>query len=389
MTTLPTDGIVRVSEEDPHRHEAFLPAPTPQAHAANLVPLPDGELGCAWFGGTQEGLSDINVWFSRIGADGAWTAPTQVSSDPDRSEQNPVLFPTPGGELWLLYTAQYAGNQDTAEVRLRVSTDAGRTWGPVRTLVPASSTGGVFVRQPIVVLPSGRWLLPVFHCVRPAEGDWRGDEDTSAVLVSDDNGATWTHRPVPDSTGCVHMNIVPLRDGTLLALFRRRQADVIHQSRSTDGEHWSAPVPTDLPNNNSSIQARTLHDGRVALVFNASSAADATDRRVSLYDEIADDGRTSTNAAAQAPPPGAAFWGAPRAPLTLALSSDKGRTWPVRRDLEVGDGYCMTNNSRDGLNRELSYPSITQTADGWLHIAFTYFRQAIKYLRLSPDWARA
>ena len=56
------------------------------------------------------------------------------------------------------------------------------------------------------------------------------------------------------------------------------------------------------------------------------------------------------------------------------------------RDLEVGDGYCMTNNSRDGLNREFSYPSIRQGDDGSLHIAFTYFRQAIKYVHVDLDW---
>jgi predicted neuraminidase len=46
----------------------------------------------------------------------------------------------------------------------------------------------------------------------------------------------------------------------------------------------------------------------------------------------------------------------------------------------------MTNNSKDKLNRELSYPSIAQTPDGDLHIAFTYFRQAIKYVRVGAGW---
>ena len=95
-------------------------------------------------------------------------------------------------------------------------------------------------------------------------------------------------------------------------------------------------------------------------------------------------------ALAPAAPPAtgrSAFWGAPRAPMTLAISADEGRTWPMRRDLEVGDGYCMTNNSKDRLNREFSYPSICQTADGLLHITYTYWRQAIKYVRVATDWA--
>jgi predicted neuraminidase len=383
VTELITDGVLR--EVEPNRRETYLSAGTAQSHAANLMPLPSGELGCAWFAGTQEGLSDINVWFARLDAEGRWSEPVQVSADPERSEQNPVLFATPGGELWLLYTAQISGNQDTAEVRLVVSRDVGRSWSAPRTLVPASDTGGVFVRQPVVVLESGRWLLPVFHCVRPESGRWRGDEDTSAVLVSDDEGATWSHHEVPGSTGCVHMNVVPLAEGGLLALFRRRQADAIFASRSTDGITWSEPEPTELPSNNSSIQVTALRDGRLALAYNHSSAADATERRASLYDEIDGDSITEPGAAHQQPP-GTAFWGAPRAPLTVALSADGGRSWPVRRDVEVGDGYCLTNNSRDGLNRELSYPSITQTDDGDLHVAFTYFRRAIKHVRVSPTW---
>ena len=67
----------------------------------------------------------------------------------------------------------------------------------------------------------------------------------------------------------------------------------------------------------------------------------------------------------------------------LALTSDGGRTWPVRHEIETGDGYCMTNNSTDRKNRELSYPSVHQAPDGTLHIAFTYHRQAIKHVAVT------
>jgi predicted neuraminidase len=74
--------------------------------------------------------------------------------------------------------------------------------------------------------------------------------------------------------------------------------------------------------------------------------------------------------------------------MTLAISDDGGLTWPLRRDLETGDGYCITNNSRDGLNREYSYPSIVGSDGDVLHIAFTRFRQAIEYVRVAPAWVR-
>lgn len=370
---------------DSARLEAFIPTPCVQNHAAFLLPLPGGDMGCVWFGGTQEGVPDISVHFSRLvaGAD-RWSTAERLSDDPTRSEQNPLLFNAPDGKLWLLWTAQVSGNQDTAIIRRRISTDGGRSWGPIETLLGEQPGFGTFIRSPIVVLDNGDWLLPIWRCTKPPAGAWTGDLDTSSVMISSDAGATWTEHAVPGSTGCVHMSIVDLRDGTLVAFYRSRWADSIYVARSSDGgRSWSAPVPTELPNNNSSVMATRLADGRLAMVYNHASAADATGRRLSLYDDIGGD-----DLAPAAPSSGrSAFWGAPRAPMTLALSADQGRTWPVRRNLETGDGYCLTNNSKDRLNREFSYPALCQTPDGALHIAYTYWRQAIKYVRVAPDWA--
>ncbi len=375
--------VIAAAPGDPARQEAFIPTPCVQNHAAFLAMLPGGGLGCVWFGGTQEGVPDIAVRFSRLAPGAARWSPAQcLSDDPTRSEQNPLLFTAPGGALWLLWTAQIAGNQDTAIVRRRISRDGGRSWGAIETLFDRKPGFGTFIRQPIVVTAVGDWLLPVWRCTTPPLGPWTGDLDTSAVMRSADGGAHWAEHAVPGSQGCVHMAILDLQDGTLLALFRSRWADWIHASRSSDGgRSWSAPHATALRNNNSSIAATRLANGHIALVFNDSSAAEATGRRLSLYDDIGGEAP---------PPPGprSAFWGAPRAPLTLAISADGGRSWPWRRNLETGDGYCMTNNSQQRLNREFSYPSILQTPDGTLHIAYTYWRQAIKYVALVEDWVR-
>jgi predicted neuraminidase len=371
------DGVLRSRAGRPGEREAFLPSPSPQNHAANLMTLGDGALGCVWFGGTQEGMADISVHMARLepGAE-SWSEAVRLVDDPTRSEQNPILFPTPSDELWLLYTSQKSGNQDTAIVRRRVSRDHGRTWSEPDTMI---ADPGTFVRQPVQVGANGDWLLGAFLCRTPAGVKWTGDDDIAAVRISSDQGRSWRSVEIPESLGCVHTNVVDAGGGELAALFRSRWADFIHASRSTDGgKSWSPPRPTALPNNNSSIQATRLADGRLCIAYNHSSAADATDRRLSLYDEIEDeDGAVSTPQPARAR---TAFWGAPRAPMSLAFSDDGGRSWGGRIDIETGDGWCLTNNSRDRSNRELSYPSVHQTPDGRLHVAFTYHRQAIKHV---------
>ena len=381
------DGKVKDVEMDVRHLEAYLPSSCVQNHAANLLPLDNGDLLCVWFGGTQEGMSDIHIHFSRLNKGTTeWTKAVQVSDDPVCSEQNPVLFPTPDGKIWLMYTAQKFGNQDTAIVKYRISEDNGYTWGPIEILFDQP---GTFIRQPMIILDNGEWLLPVFYCHTNPGEKWVGHYDTSAVKISQDQGRTWTEYEVPNSRGCVHMNVEKIANGKLIALFRSRWADHIYISHSEDnGRTWTEPIPTELPNNNSSIQFVKLHDGDLALVFNHLNAEDCKERRTSLYDDIEEDGEAHEAKLKDLSEieGKTAFWGAPRAPLTVALSQDNGKTWPFKRNLEIGDGYAMTNNSKDGLNREYSYPTIKQDQAGNIHIAYTYFRQTIKYVSVSKEW---
>ena len=368
--------------------EQFIPCTTPQAHASNLLLLPNGELLCAWFGGTQEGIPDISIYLSRREStptnvsDETWSTPSKITDDSTRSEQNPVLFLTPDGdELWIIYTSQDGGNQDTAIVKKQVSRDNGHTWSPPTILIDSP---GTFIRQPMVVLKDGRWVLPVFHC-RVEEGyKWIGNDDISAVQVSSNGGKTWDKTIVPESYGCVHMKICALTDGTYLGLFRSRWADNVYLSESENGIDWSPPRPTSLPNPNAGICGEVFPSGRIMLVYNHSSALDSKERRTGLYDDIESEEDTRGNQPTKHGK--SAFWGAPRAPICVAVSDDGGATWKSSL-LEGGDGYCMTNDSKSKVNRELSYPSCVLDVDGQTaHIAYTYFRQKIKYVRVSEDF---
>lgn len=369
------DGMMR--QVNAGRWDAFIPSPSPQNHAVFLARLPDGDLAGVWFGGTMEGMPDISIHMSTLDeAARRWRPATVLVDDRGRSEQNPLLSNAPGGKVWLLYTSQISGNQDTSVVRRRVSDNGGRTFGPAETMI---ADAGTFIRQPVVTLANGDLLLPVFKCRAVPGEKWTGRNDNAGVYRSSDGGGSWSYTEVPGSDGCVHMNIVPAGGDRLVAFYRSRWADFIHRTESADGgKTWRVPVPTTLPNNNSSIQCIRLEDDRLALVYNHSSAANATGRRASLYDEI----EGSEPQVGQSTSGRQAFWGAPRAPLSLAFSDDNGLTWVNRLDIDTSDGFCLSNDSVARANRELSYPVLLEGPDGTLDIAFTWFRQGIKHVRI-------
>ena len=375
------DGTLHALSTPYKREECLLPPATQQCHASNLCFLRNGDLLCAWFGGSQEGKPDISIYMSRLRKGSkSWTDAVKMTEDSTRSEQNPVIFQTPSDEIWLLYTSQISGNQDSAVVKKRVSEDGGATWD-IPTVV--FNEPGTFIRQPLIILENGVWLIPIFKCRTEPGERWVGNDDVSCVKTSRDQGETWTEIEVPNSFGCVHMEVQQLQDKSYMAMFRSRWADNIYISFSRDGLTWAAPQPTSLPNPNAGICFDVLASGRIVVIYNHSSRANAVGRREGLYDDIGEAGDQRQNQGSKHAGK-EAFWGAPRAPLCIGWSSDLGKTW-LHRVLEDGDGYCMTNNSEEKLNRELSYPSMVVGKDGVIHVAYTFWRQRIKYLRVTED----
>ncbi len=351
------------------RKIAVLPSPMVQNHAAFLMRDNADTLQCVWFAGELEGKADISIIHSELRPDAiAWSQAVRRTDDPDRSEQNPILFQDISGDIHLLHTAQPGGDLDRCVVRMR------RLGQQPRDLdLPM----GTFVRARPVVRHDGAWLLPLFHCVHQSGARWTGRHDYASVAITHDGGQTWRRVDVPQSTGCVHMSIVPITHDKMVAFFRRRQADFVYRTETSDGgETWSVPRPTNIPNNNSSIAVQRLLDGRIALVCNPINKDMSTARRQSLYDELGDDNRPEADGGCTP------VWGVPRAPLTVFFSSDDGQKFDNPVVVWNSSGACLSNNSTDGHNQELSYPALAQHKSGDLDIAFTLHRRAIAFVRI-------
>lgn len=355
MGGLTPDGTIYVNDDMGILEAMLPPGKYATAHAPALLELENGDILCAWFAGSFEGSKDISIVCARKehGSD-HWEEPVAVSYDSERSEQNPSLFLGPDGAVWCMYTAQLDrvegkdNMQFTSIIRCQKLFDGGKTWGKAEVIFPQE---GSFCRQPIQVLSNGRWIFGNWICTDSANGL---EGDPTVFRISDDQGRSWKQVEMPESNGAVHANVVELEPGKLIALMRSRFADFVYISHSDDyGDTWTRPEPTVLPNNNSSISALKLQSGRLAIAYNPTHVPNPE------YGKVA--------------------WPGLRCPVAVALSEDGGKTFPLVRLMERGEGFSGEENTTN--NKQYEYPYLMQGKDGRMHLAYAYKnRIGIKYV---------
>lgn len=349
------DGVER-QNANLHAAETYLPILYASSHAPNLLELRNGDILCVWFSGTWEGESGVGIVMSRRRRGSRNWGPTKlIDNQPGASYQNPVIFEEPDGTIDLYHSTQDAdAGEANAHVLHLVSKDHGVTWCKPELLF---GKPGAFSRHPLLILSDGAWLLPLSYIA--SQGIGAGSETNYSVTeISRDRGKTWTECPMAGSQGKIQPTVVPLASGQLLAFFRSQASDFIYSSTSPDGCVWSASAATALPNNNASVQAFRLRDGHMVMTFDNSSTRNGGQGL--------------------------------RKPLSVALSLDEGKTWPYVRDIEVGrPGFGLAEQTPKKPGREeYSYPSILETRDGEILVAFTYRRQTIKVVSFREDWIK-
>jgi predicted neuraminidase len=320
----------------------------PESHASTVVALKNGDLMAAWFGGTKERNPDVAIWGSRR-AGGKWSAPIELEREKNIPCWNPVLFHTADGRLWLYYKVG-ASPSDWAAGR-RYSDDEGQTWSSDERL-PAGLLGPI--RAKPLVLPDG---TIVSGTSVEAYNTW-----AAWIERSTDNGKTWTkigpiditreqdaaEKPAPDPPqgapswagdrgprkflGIIQPSVILLgvRHLRLYARSRSLASKIAVADSLDNGLTWTQARFIDIPNNNSGIDAVTLKDGRIVLIYNDTTV-----------------GRT---------------------PLNLAVSAD-------------GEHFTMFATLEDTAG-QYSYPALIQVPDGSLNMTYTWQRKTIKYVNL-------
>ena len=76
--------------------------PTENCHASTVLPLENGNVLCAWFGGTKEGSKDVDIWYTIRNKNG-FTDPVRITADTGVPHWNPVLFRNNNGSIVLFF----------------------------------------------------------------------------------------------------------------------------------------------------------------------------------------------------------------------------------------------------------------------------------------------
>ncbi|MBE9465400.1 exo-alpha-sialidase [Dyadobacter subterraneus] len=354
----------------------IFPQQPKHVHGSSIVSLPNGDFLVAWFQGSGErSADDVKIMGSRLKkGEKIWSEPFLMADTPLIPDCNPVLFLNSKGKLFLTWIAVQANLWEQSIIRFKTSSDYNKSGAPIWNWqdniflkpdkkfeeevaakfkeLPESTIGwagyapkyddmiieaskkvpkrsiGWMTRIKPLILENGRIVLPLY-----SDGF-----NFSMMAISDDDGESW-HPGLPVvGRGPIQPALAKKKNGNLVALMRDSgdEPTRVHFSESSDkGESWKATVKTDIPNT-ASVELLVLNDGKWAFLGN----------------DI-DDGRYQ---------------------LSLKISDDEGKNWKwktfIENDLSKKGGY--------------SYPSLIQTADGLLHMTYSYHpekdKKSIKYV---------
>ena len=312
-------------------------------HPASMTELRNGDLYLVYYGGAGEYAVETAVFGARLTkGTRAWSAPAAIARDPFRSLGNAVIWQAPDGLVWLFYVVRFGDTWSTSRIQAKISRDGAETWSDAFMI---SLDEGMMVRNRPIVLANGDYLLPVYH-ETGQDTEMVGPDSTSLFLRYDVKSKAWmpTGR-IRSRAGNIQPAVVQLTDSHLIAYCRRgggygptTDGYLVRAESHDGGATWSEGRDSAFPNPNSAIEFLRLASGSLLLVYNDSMTQ--------------------------------------RTPLTAALSADRDKTYPFRRNLAEG-------------RNSFAYPIGFQAADGLIHIVYTSDqRTVINHAVFGEAWVR-
>ena len=298
-------------------------------HPAAITELANGDLYLAWYGGEGEYQGDTKVWAMRLRkGEEHWQGPWIIADTPNRGDGNPVVWQAPDGKVWLFYVVRYGDTWSESRIKGKISLDGAQTWSDS---FQVTWDLGTMVRCKPLDLGNGDFLLPVYQEMGH-DREIVGADTASLFLRYEAAKNTFTPtNKVFSRIGNLQPAVAAITEDYFVAYCRRgggydpgtpgyTDGYMVRTESHDCGRTWSQGSETQVPNPNSAVDFIRLKSGKLLLVYNES-----------MVD---------------------------RTPLTVALSMDNDKTWPVKKNLLDAEG-------------PYAYPYAIETQDGKIHVIFT------------------
>ncbi len=319
-----------------------LPQPTPSAHASCVLPLHQGDLLVAWFGGAREGARDVAIHMARL-RDGlveeTWVALTrerlqELVHRVIRKLGNPVLWLDTAGRLHLQVVSVSYGGWSGSAVNHLVSEDGGHTWSTGRRLVLSPFFNlSTLVRTPPLVMEDGTIGFPCYHEFVDKWGLW--------VRITAEGRVLEQARMQRYEGGRLQPAVAALDPTHAVALLRsgsRHQRRIQRNATDDGGATWPQKRSLPIANPDAAVAMIRLEDGSLLLAANPLEAG--------------------------------------RNILQLFHSLDAGQSWTPLR--------IVSRSDEPGA--EFSYPYLAQDGLGTIHLTYTHLRKGIRLCSFNLEW---
>ena len=293
----------------------------PRNGEGDLIRLNDGRIFFAYarFSGKNEWDSTPATIVSRTSDDGGETWSDErllVAREGQLNVMSVSLLRLDESRIALFYLRK--NSRTDCIPYMRVTDDDFRTLSEPKRLLPENEVDYFVCNNARVVrLKGGRIVMPLSRHSKALDGETSRNGRLSCAY-SDDGGKTWRRGceyPVFDEEGkrvwIEEPGVVELRDGRLY-LYARTDRGRQWQSFSKDGvETWDAFVPSPIIGPRGPATITRLKSGELLLIWNDYEGREDELKR------------------------GPKWLRGIRAPLTVAISRDEGRTWTGRKTVET------------------------------------------------------